>query len=81
MAAEQFGTDIRGTVATTVPNFVRGTGMIATTVFLKMKLNMPSGQAALIMGTAWFGLALMALTQIDETFDRDLSFEDGSARK
>jgi putative MFS transporter len=34
IAAEQFGTDIRSTVATSVPNFVRGSGMIIASSFL-----------------------------------------------
>ena len=34
MAAEQFGTNIRATVATTVPNFVRGSVIPITSSFI-----------------------------------------------
>jgi putative MFS transporter len=76
MAAEQFGTNIRATVATTVPNFVRGSAVLATTSFAWMKGRIPASSAALIVGAACFGLALLALTQLDETFARDLDFEE-----
>ena len=76
MAAEQFGTNIRATVATTVPNFVRGSAVLATTGFAWMKDKIPASQAALIVGTICFGLALLALTRLEETFSRDLNYED-----
>lgn len=76
MAAEQFGTNIRATVATTVPNFVRGSAVLATTGFAWMKDRIPASQAALIVGAVCFGLALLALTQLEETFSRDLNYED-----
>lgn len=43
MAAEQFGTNIRATVATTVPNFVRGSAVLATTGFAWLKKYHRSG--------------------------------------
>lgn len=76
MAAEQFGTNIRGTVATTVPNFVRGSAIFAASGFAYLKGSMSAGQAALVVGTICFGVALLAITQIEETFGRDLDFED-----
>lgn len=78
MAAEQFGTNIRGTVATTVPNFVRGSAVFAASGFAYLKGSLSAGQAALVVGTICFGGALLALTQIEETFGRDLDYEDGA---
>ncbi|MEK7355317.1 MAG: MFS transporter, partial [Bdellovibrionota bacterium] len=78
MAAEQFGTNIRGTVATTVPNFVRGSAVFAASGFAYLKGSMTAGQAALTVGVVCFGGALLALTQIDETFGRDLNYEEKS---
>jgi MFS transporter, putative metabolite:H+ symporter len=78
MAAEQFGTNIRATAATTVPNFVRGSAALAASGFLALKTRMPVATAALVVGTICFGLALLALTQIEETFSRDLDYEEGS---
>jgi putative MFS transporter len=76
MAAEQFGTNIRATVATTVPNFVRGSAALAASGFAYLKGNMPVASAAITVGSICFGLALLALTRIEETFHRDLDYEE-----
>ncbi|QDK42243.1 MFS transporter [Bacteriovorax stolpii] len=77
-AAEQFGTDIRSTVATTVPNFVRGSGMIIATSFLIIKPHFTIVQSVLLIGGIVFALAFLALFLMKETFGRDLDFlEDG----
>ncbi|AKF81607.1 MFS transporter [Myxococcus fulvus 124B02] len=76
MAAEQFGTNIRGTVATTVPNFVRGSAAIAASGFAVLKGHISVPAAALTVGSICFGLALIALTRIEETFHRDLDYEE-----
>lgn len=76
VAAEQFGTNIRATAATTVPNFVRGSAIFAVSAFAWLKNSIPSAQAAMIVGGVCFALALLALTQLDETFDRDLNYTD-----
>ncbi|HET9451804.1 MAG TPA: MFS transporter, partial [Aggregicoccus sp.] len=76
MAAEQFGTNIRATVATTVPNFVRGSAVFAVLGFKELKDHMSVGNAALLVGCICFGLALLALTRITETFHHDLDYEE-----
>lgn len=75
-AAEQFGTNLRGTVASTVPNFVRGSAVIATTLFLFLKTTMglTSVVAVSTVGFIWFALALFSLTKLKETFSQDLNF-------
>lgn len=73
-AAEQFGTDIRSTVATTVPNFVRGSGMIIATSFLWIKPHYTILNSVLIIGGVVFTLAFIALYFLKETFGRDLDF-------
>ncbi|WP_224240381.1 MFS transporter [Hyalangium gracile] len=78
MAAEQFGTNIRATVATTVPNFVRGSAALAASGFAALKGHMPVAHAALVVGSICFSLALLSLTRIEETFTRDLDYEEGS---
>jgi MFS family permease len=72
-AAEQFGTNLRATVATSVPNFVRATGLLCTSSFVALK---PYGvvQGALIVGAASFIIAAIALWALRETFGRDLDF-------
>ena len=77
MAAEQFGTNVRATVATTVPNFVRGSAMLAVTGFGLLKAQgVPVATAALSVGSVCFGLALLALWRLPETFHRDLDYEE-----
>jgi putative MFS transporter len=80
IAAEQFGTNIRATVTTTVPNFVRGSVAPVTwlfqffrdLVFVDIKgANVP---AALVVGTVVMGLAFWALYQMEETYGKDLNF-------
>jgi MFS family permease len=76
MAAEQFGTNIRGTVATTVPNFVRGSAVLAVSGFAVLKGYISVPAAALTIGTVCFGLAFLGLYSIKETFLTDLNFEE-----
>ncbi len=79
MSAEQFGTNIRATVATTVPNFVRGSATLAVSGFIFLKGQLPVATAAMTVGTICFGIALLALTRLDETFSRDLDYEENAA--
>jgi MFS family permease len=73
VAAEQFGTNLRATAATSVPNFVRATGVLCTSSFIALK---PLGtvQGALIVGAGAFIAAAVATALLHETFGRDLDF-------
>lgn len=76
IAAEQFGTNIRATVATTVPNFVRGSlvPLSALFAFLKMKFGLlPAGS---LIGALALGLAFWGYTRISESYHQDLDFHD-----
>lgn len=79
MAAEQYGTNIRGTVATTVPNFVRGSAALVVFGFKELKDHISVANAAMTFGALCFGLALLALTRLEETFHRDLDYEESAA--
>ena len=74
MAAEQFGTNIRATVATTVPNFVRGSVVPITSIFVFLKMNLGVIYSAAIVGIVVFTLALVALYYTRETFHDDLDY-------
>ncbi len=74
MAAEQFGTNLRGTVATSVPNFVRGTGAITTTLVLALRESMELRSAVWLVAMIWFALAFLALWHLKETFGKKLDF-------
>ena len=88
IAAEQFGTNLRSTVATSVPNFIRGT-VIPITLLFKFCRDLISGGSAaadakssgiiygaLIVGCLTIMVAFIALRAIDETYGRDLNFEE-----
>lgn len=74
IAAEQFGTNLRSTVATTVPNFIRGTVVPITLAFefLRVQIGIISG--ALVVGIATILIALLALRLLRESFGKDLNF-------
>jgi len=74
IAAEQFGTDLRATVATTVPNFVRGTVVPLTLVFTLLKVQFGAINSALIVGISTVVIACIALYSMEETFGKDLNY-------
>jgi MFS transporter, putative metabolite:H+ symporter len=74
IAAEQFGTNLRSTVATTVPNFIRGTVIPLTFAFRYMRESIGILEGALVVGVVTVLIAFWALRLIDETFGRDLNF-------
>lgn len=75
IASEQFGTNLRATVTTTTPNFVRGSVILITTLFQLFK---PLGTISSAIITAIFsaGLALWALHGLHETFGKDLNYNE-----
>jgi len=74
IAAEQFGTNLRSTVATTVPNFVRGAVPLITGSFLLLKGKLGLVGSAWVVGGVCFTLAALALWGLQETHGRDLDF-------
>ncbi len=74
IAAEQFGTNIRATVATTAPNFVRGAVVPMTSAFQYLRGPLGIQGAGLLLGFVAIALALASLANLDETFGRDLNF-------
>jgi MFS family permease len=74
VAAEQFGTNLRSTAATTTPNFIRGTVVPITLSFKSLRGTMGILNGALVVGLITIVIALIALRAIDETYGRDLNF-------
>jgi MFS family permease len=74
IAAEQFGTNIRSTVATTVPNFVRASLVPITFAFGALKGPLGMMPAAMIVGAACIGIAAWAICGLDETHGRELDY-------
>jgi MFS transporter, putative metabolite:H+ symporter len=74
VASEQFGTNIRSTVATTVPNMVRGMVLPVTLCFQALAAPLGNVYSALAVGLLCIGAALWATTQVHETFHTDMDF-------
>ena len=74
IASEQFGTNLRATVTTTVPNFVRGSVVAVTISFQFLKAEVGIIQSAMIVGAVCLVIALTALSQLKETFSKDLDY-------
>lgn len=74
IASEQFGTNIRATATTTVPNFVRGFVVPLTLGFTALSEISGDIQAAMVVGAISIGLALIATIGIKETFGKDLNY-------
>ncbi|CUV65711.1 putative major facilitator superfamily MFS_1 [Sulfurovum sp. enrichment culture clone C5] len=74
MGAEQFGTNIRATVATTVPNFVRGSLIPVTSSFMLLKGPLGILGSAVVVGIVVFALGFVMLYCTRETFHEDLDY-------
>ena len=76
VSAEQFGTNIRSTAATTIPNFVRGTVILMTLLFDYLKPSTNVIMAGAVVGIICFLIGIYATLTIPETHDKDLDFND-----
>lgn len=77
IGAEQFGTNLRSTVATSVPNFARGMQVPINESFKYLKSAAVTGSvitAGYIVGAACLGIAFLALWGMKDTFDRDMDY-------
>jgi len=75
MAAEQFGTNIRATVATTVPNMARGSLNLVSILFLYLQtVTHDYVKSGWITGIIVFAIASIALALTEETFGKDLDY-------
>ena len=77
MGAEQFGTNLRGTAATTIPNMVRGALPLINMMFLD--LFQKSWGWSLVYSGIITGIVVMTITLIayyftEETFHKDLNY-------
>ncbi len=74
VAAEQFGTNLRATVATSVPNMVRGTSVLILLAFKAQRDALGLVGSASLVGVICTLLSLSALWALRETFARELDF-------
>ncbi len=74
MAAEHFGTNLRATAATTVPNMVRGSLPLIIILFNSLKPSFGYVSAAAVTGLIVMIISTTAVFMTDETFGKDLHF-------
>lgn len=74
IAAEQFGTNLRATVTTTVPNFVRGALVMITILFETFRAQYGILTGAMIVGIICLSVAFFFLNGMKETFHKDLNY-------
>ncbi|PWT77307.1 MAG: MFS transporter [Bacteroidetes bacterium] len=80
MAAEQFGTNLRATAATTVPNMVRGALPLVNMMFLDVfqkNWGWSLIKSGMITGIIVMAIGLTAFYFTDETYDKDLNYVEG----
>jgi hypothetical protein len=77
MGAEQFGTNLRATAATTIPNMVRGSLPLINILFkdfFQDRLHWGLVQAAMVTGIIVMSITLVAAWFTEETFHKDLDY-------
>lgn len=74
VASEQFGTNIRATVTTTVPNFVRGATVAVTSAFSFLSSSMGVIGSAAVVGAVVLVLSFISAYTLEETFHKDLDY-------
>ena len=74
MAAEQFGTNLRATAATTVPNMVRGSLPLTILLFNFLQNYFTYVTSGWITGVIIMSISVTAAALSEETFGKDLNY-------
>lgn len=77
MAAEQFGTNLRATAATTIPNMVRGALPLINFLFLDIlqkQFHWTIVQSAILTGFLVMSITMVAFIYTEETYHKDLDY-------
>lgn len=80
VSSEQFGTNIRATVTTTVPNFVRGAAILMTLGYKSLSdhftgmVDQPKISAAISVGVVCFALAAYGINKMKDTYSKELDY-------
>lgn len=73
-AAEQFGTNLRATVTTTIPNFVRGCTILMTTMLGALTPAIGLWNSGVTVGIVFIGIALVSVFFTEETYGKELDY-------
>jgi MFS transporter, putative metabolite:H+ symporter len=80
MGAEQFGTNLRATAATTIPNMVRGALPLINLMFLNLfqkSWGWGLTKSGIITGAIVITVTIVAAYFTEETFHKDLNYVEG----
>lgn len=80
MGAEQFGTNLRATAATTIPNMVRGALPLINLMFLNLfqkSWGWGLTKSGIITGVVVISITLVAAYFTEETYHKDLNYVEG----
>jgi MFS family permease len=80
MGAEQFGTNLRATAATTIPNMVRGALPLINLMFLNLfqkTWGWGLTKSGIITGAVVISITLVAAYFTEETYHKDLNYVEG----
>jgi MFS family permease len=75
-ASEQFGTNVRATVTTTAPNFVRGTTEVVRIAITVLLPSFGLWKASVVVGSVCMVLSLIAIIATKETYGKDLDYNE-----
>jgi MFS family permease len=75
-ASEQFGTNIRATVTTTAPNFVRGATILITFMLSALTPCVGLWSSGVIVGVVFIGIALWSVFMTEETYGKELDYTE-----
>jgi putative MFS transporter len=73
-ASEQFGTNIRATVTTTAPNFVRGATILITFLLGTLTPLVGLWSSGVIVGVIFIGIAFWSVLLTQETYGKELDY-------
>ena len=76
VAAEQFGTNLRATVATTAPNFARGAVVALVPAFRFAEAHLGRIPGAAVLGFSTLVVAAWAVSTLPESFGKDLDYSE-----
>lgn len=76
MIAEMFGTNVRATATTTIPNFCRGCVILMNGVLISLKPLVGIHAAIFLIGSVVFTMALVALCFVKDTYGREMDYTE-----
>lgn len=78
LTTESYGTNLRATVTTSVPNFVRGLAICINLLYMLFSqyFNLGVQSSVILIGVISISLAILSIKYVPETFRKDLNYID-----